>query len=375
MQGYCEKVNTLLNDKFYFSLADGNLQFYRDSSMSKLVDCVVLTNKTVIQDKGEKALKLTNIFMQSGRQAPKFVLKFEDSNIRSQWRSAIDGACRPATVSASKSLPPNASRNVAPVAAMSQSSGGVAAAYQSSVMPAKGQTLQNDPQNHINSLHKMQERIETLEKQEANLEAQRMELNGQLQALCRNGDREHPANKPKIARIMKDIKAKKDAKTVVSGMLGKLKDQCNLITSFLQTAEANEAFKPDPLLKLQMAQLAKDIELNSDHQAELQQEYEEVVSIFSEEPFIDDEELARQLEEIHPSTSASAAQHPLPALSLPAAGSKAVLSAWGAAARSTRDDSSEDELERYWIARLLCTHRRCSFGCHTSFCRIRASMA
>jgi hypothetical protein len=180
-----------------------------------------------------------------------------------------------------------------------------------------------------------------------------MELNGQLQALCRNGGREHPANKPKIARIMKDIKAKKDAKTVVSGMLGKLQDQCNLITSFLQTAEANEAFKPDPLLKSQMAQLAKDIELNSDHQAELQQEYEEVVSIFSEEPFIDDEELARQLEEIHPSTSASAAQHPLPALSLPAAGSKAVPSAWGAAAPSTRGDSSEDELERYWIARLV----------------------
>jgi hypothetical protein len=122
----------LLNDKFYFSIADGNLQFDRDSSISNLVDCVVLTNKTVIQDKGEKALKLTDIFMQSGHQSPKFVLKFEDSNIRSQWRSAIERACMPSTVSASKSLPPNASRNVAPAAAMSQSSGGVAAVYQSS---------------------------------------------------------------------------------------------------------------------------------------------------------------------------------------------------------------------------------------------------
>jgi hypothetical protein len=113
----------------------------------------------------------------------------------------------------------------------------------------------------------------------------------------------------------------------------------------------------------------------ADHQAELQEEFEEVVSLFPEEQCVDDEELDRQLEEIHPSTSASAAQHPLLALSLPAAGSKAVPSARGAAAHAIRDDSSEDELERYWIAQLLSTPRRCSFGCDTSLCRIRASMA
>ncbi len=332
MQGYCEKVNTLLNDKFFFSIAEGNLQFYRDSSKSKLVDCVVLNNKTVIQDQGEKSLKLTNIFMQSGNQAPKFVLKCDDASIRNEWRSAIEAACRPTATSASKPSPQHAPHAKSP----------------SSVKSVNSQSSHEDSQHHINSLHRMQERMDILGKQEEMLEAQRMQLNARLKELCRDGGRELPANKPKIARIMKDIKSKTDAIKTVTGMRSKLQDQVNLVEGFIRMRDANADFQIDRSVKSEMSQLIVDIEKNSDSLAELEAQQEELNALFSQEPDMDDDELTSQLEEIERSVTHSAsAEDPFPALSLPAAGRKELPSAVGGGkAHAVRDERSEDELAR-----------------------------
>jgi hypothetical protein len=100
MQGYCEKVNTFFNDKFFVCISDGNLQFYRDSSKSKLVDSVVLNNKTTIHESDDRTLKLTNILLESGGSLPKFSVKFDDQQIRNEWKKAIEEACRPTAAAA-----------------------------------------------------------------------------------------------------------------------------------------------------------------------------------------------------------------------------------------------------------------------------------
>lgn len=336
MQGYCEKVNTLLNDRFYFSIADGNLRFHRDSTKSKLVDCIVLNNKTVLKDKGGKSLELSNIFMESGSSAPKFVMKFDDTNIRSEWRHAIEAACRPATASASKPTPPSASLRVAPAAARDHSS----------QKCAKGQSSQDDSQHHIDAMHRMQERMNVLERKGELLVAQRRELDRQLHALCQNGGRELPANKPKICRLMKDIKAKAQTVSAIDGMKSRLNDQRTLIENFVTMRDSNQDLQIDPQMKAEMARVNKDLQHTIDVQAELQEEWQDMQdTLAGGEQDYDDEELDRQLDEITGSTSASAARDPRPALSLPAAGSKAVpTAARGASSRAGQDD--DDELER-----------------------------
>jgi hypothetical protein len=336
MQGYCEKVNTLLNDRFYFSIADGNLQFHRDSTKSKLVDCIVLNNKTAIKDKGDKSLELANIFMESGSNVPKYVMKFDDANIRSEWRHAIEAACRPATTSASKPPPPTASLRAAPAAARDQSS----------QKSAKGQSSQDDSQPHLDALHRMQERMDVLERKGELLVAQRKELDRQLHVLCQNGGRELPANKPKICRLMKDIKAKAQTLSAIDGMKSRLNDQCTLIDQFITMRDSNQDFQIDPQMRAEMAKVNKDLQKTTDFQAELQEEWQDMQdTLAGGEQDIDDDELNRQLEEITGSTSASAALDPLPALSLPAAGKKAVpTAARGASSHAVQDD--DDELER-----------------------------
>ena len=274
--------------------------------------------------------------MESGSNAPKFVMKFDDTNIRSEWRSAIEAACRPATPSASTAPPPTASHRVAPAAAKDQS-------LQKS---AKGQSSQNVSQPHLDALHRMQERIVVLERKGELLVAQRKELDRQLHALCQNGGRELPANKPKICRLMKDIKAKVQTLSATDVMKSRLSDQCTLIDQFLMMRDSNQDFQIDPQMRAEMAQLNKDLQKTTDVQAELQEDWQDIhETLAGGEQDIDDEELNRQLEEIEDLTSASAARGPLPALSLPAAGSKAVPApARGASSHAEQDD--DEELER-----------------------------
>ena len=95
MQGYCDKVKWFwLNDRFYLSIADGYLHFRRDI-YSEMMGHVVLTNKTVIKDKGRSSLELANIlqkFDKIGSNATTLVLKFDAANIRGEWRKAIEEA-------------------------------------------------------------------------------------------------------------------------------------------------------------------------------------------------------------------------------------------------------------------------------------------
>lgn len=333
MQGYCEKVNLFKNDKIYVSAEDGNLQIYRDSEKVKTIDCIILTNKTVMEDEGKKSLVLKNIFMKSGNPTPTFVLKFDDANIRSQWRSAIEAACRPAS---------SAHKEPAPLRA-SPGSTAVAAGFQDS-------SSQKDPQHFMKQMHSSAERIGMLDKKSEILLETRKELNRQLQALCQNGGRNNPANKPKIARVMKDIKSKDEALKVIDGMRNKLQDKVNMLDSFLTTRNANDDLKIDPQMRSEMSQLSRDLEKNDEDQRDLQAAWEDIVPILSSDQDIDDEELERQLEEIpnweiDSLASASSAQGHLPALSLPAAGKKTVPAAAGGRRAQAHHDE-EDELER-----------------------------
>jgi seryl-tRNA synthetase len=333
MQGYCEKVNFFKNDKIYLSAEDGNLQIYRDSEKIKSIDCVVLTNKTVMEDEGKKSLKLMNIFMKSGNPTPTFVLKFDDANIRSQWRGAIEAACRSASSAHRESAPLRASLSTAPAAAGFQDS-----------------SSQKGPQHFMKQMHSSAERIGMLDKKSELLLETRKELNRQLQALCQNGGRNNPANKPKIARIMKDIKSKDEAVKVIDGMRSKLQDKLNMLDSFLTTRNANDDLRIDPQMKSEMSQLSRDLEQNEDDQRDLQAAWDDIVPILSSDQDIDDEELNRQLDEIpnweiDSLASASSAQGHVPALCLPAAGKKAMpAAAQGRPAQARHDD--EDELER-----------------------------
>ena len=89
MEGYCSKVNTLFDDKHYFCIADGEVRFYQDSSKAKLVDSVILCDKTTAEAVGPDRLKLKNFFMRSGKTDAKFTIKFDDALIRDQWMAAI----------------------------------------------------------------------------------------------------------------------------------------------------------------------------------------------------------------------------------------------------------------------------------------------
>jgi hypothetical protein len=329
MQGYCEKVNFFKNDKIYVSIEDGNLQIYQDSAKIKSGDCIVLTNKTVAEEEGNKSLVLKNIFMKSGNSTPTFVLKFDDANIRSQWRSAIEVTCRPASSPPMKPVPQHASLSTAPVAARFQDS-----------------SSQKDPLHFIKQMSSSTERIEMLDKKSELLLEKRQELNRELHALCQNGGRNVPANKPKITRIMKDIKSKDESLKIIDGMREKLQGKVNMMENFLMVRATNEDLKIDPEVMTQMPQVYQDLEKNDEDQRDLQAQMEDLSALFSShDQDIDDEELNKQLGEIEPSASASAAQDAFPALFLPAAGEKTLPSAAQGKPAHARHNE-EDELER-----------------------------